>query len=294
MSSGLRPGLFDTPGPVGVRRQRMANAGVLAVVVLAVGYAIWRFSDQGQLTATKWATFGLWSTWKFLLKGLWYSIYAALGTALLGGALGLLLAVARLSRLAPVRWLATTYVEIMRTIPVLLLIYLTLFGLPKYGINFSLYWKLVLPLAATGAATIAEVIRAGIRSIPTGQREAGLALGMRPAQVMRKVLIPQGLQRVTPSLVSEAVSILKNTSLGFVVSYYELLFSGKILANYTHVLIQTYLVVAVIYLVVNGSLSKWARVLQSRVDARLSGTDRRRQRGKVREKPTGPVVQMIP
>lgn len=292
MSGGMRPGLFDTPGPVGRRRQRMANIGVWAVVAVAVGYAIWRFSDQGQLAAAKWASFGLWSTWKFLLKGLWFSVYAALGTALIGGALGLLLAVGRLGRWAPVRWLAGAYVEIMRTIPALLLIYLTLFGLPKYGINLSLYWKLVLPLATSGAATIAEVIRAGIRSIPTGQGEAGLALGMRSTQVMRKVLIPQGLRRVTPSLVSEAVSILKNTSLGYVVSYYELLFSGKILANYSHVLIQTYLVVAVIYLVVNGSLSKWARVLQARVDARLSGTQRRRHQ--VSEQPSGPVVPMIP
>lgn len=294
MSSGMRPGLFDTPGPVGRRRQRMANAGVFAVVALMVGYAIWRFSDQGQLAGAKWATFRLWSTWRFLFKGLWFSVYAALGTALIGGALGLILAVSRLSRLALLRWSAGAYVEIMRTIPVLLLIYLTLFGLPKYGINLSLYWKLVLPLAASGAATIAEVIRAGIRSIPTGQREAGLALGMRPTQVMRKVMIPQGLRRVTPSLVSEAVSILKNTSLGYVVSYYELLFSGKILANYTHVLIQTYLVVAVIYLLVNGSLSKWARVLQSRVDARLAGTDSRRQRRKVAGNPKESVVPMIP
>ena len=275
MSAGLRPGLFDTPGPRGRRRQRNANIAVVAVVLVAIGYAVWRFSAEGQLAGAKWATFRLWSTWKFLFKGLWFSVYAALGTALVGGALGLVLAVARLSRLAVLRWVAGTYVEILRTVPALLLIYLTLFGLPKYGVNLSLYWKLVLPLAASGAATIAEVIRAGIRSIPAGQREAGLALGMRPSQVMRTVLIPQGLRRVTPSLVSEAVSILKNTSLGYVVSYYELLFSGKILANYTHVLIQTYLVVAVIYLVVNGSLSAWARSLQARVDARLSGTGRR-------------------
>ena len=292
--SGMRPGLFDTPGPRGRRRQRVANAAVVAVVLVAIGYAIWQFSEQGQLAGAKWATFRLWSTWKFLLKGLWFSVYAALGTALVGGVLGLTLAVARLSRLTPLRWMAGTYVEIMRTVPALLLIYLTLFGLPKYGINLPLYWKLVLPLAASGAATIAEVIRAGIGSIPAGQSEAGLALGLRSSQVMRKVLIPQGIRRVTPSLVSEAVSILKNTSLGYVVSYYELLFSGKILANYTHVLIQTYLVVAVIYLVVNGSLSKWARVLQARVDARRSGTDRRRTRGRATHTPTAPVVPMIP
>lgn len=294
MSGGMRPGLFDAPGPRGRRRQRAANLGVLALVLLAIAYAVWRFSAEGQLAGAKWATFRLWSTWKFLFKGLWFSVYAALGTGIFGGALGLVLAIARLSRLGPLRWLAGTYVEIMRTVPALLLIYLTLFGLPKYGINFSLYWKLVLPLAASGAATIAEVIRAGIRSIPAGQGEAALALGLRPGQVMRKVLIPQGLRRVTPSLVSEAVSILKNTSLGYVVSYYELLFSGKILANYTHVLIQTYLVVAVIYLVVNGSLSAWARALQTRVDARMAGTDRRRGRAGIAPEGAVPAIPMLP
>ncbi|MCH0564846.1 MULTISPECIES: amino acid ABC transporter permease [unclassified Streptomyces] len=256
--------LFDAPGPRARRRERVLSVvvGLLLAALLAV--AVHRFAERGQLDAAKWQPFTAWATWRFLLNGAWYSLLAATGAAAIAGPLGLALAVGRMSDHRAVRWAAGSYVEIMRTVPVLLLIYVTLFALPQYGVNLSLYWKLVAPLALSTAASTAEIFRAGLLSLDRGQREAGLSIGLTPGRTMLLILLPQALRRVVPSLVSQSVGLIKDTSLGYIVSYYELLFSGQVYATYSHLLIQTFLTVAAIYLVVNGSLSKLGRVLQQR------------------------------
>jgi glutamate transport system permease protein len=259
-----QPLLFDEPGPRGRRRIRIATAVTIVIVVAAAAAAVYQFADHGQLNPALWQPYTTWPMWRYLLNGLWATLRAAAATAVLGGAFGLLLAFGRLSARRLVRWLAGAYVEIFRTVPALLLIYVTLFALPKYGVNFPLFWKLVVPLVVSNAAAFAEIFRAGINALDRGQAEAGLAIGLRPWQVMRLVVLPQALIRLAPSLVSQLVGLLKDTSLGFVVSYTELLYSGQVLASYTHLLIQTFLAVSVLYLAVNGSLSKLARVLQAR------------------------------
>lgn len=265
--------LFDEPGPRARRRIRIATVlGALAIVG-GLAWAVHQFATYGELAAERWQPFTTWPIWRYLLDGLWATLRAAAATAVLSAALGLLLALGRLSVHRPVRWLAGAYVEVFRTVPALLLIYVTLFALPQYGLNFSLFWKLVVPLVVSNSAAFAEIFRAGIKALDRGQTEAGLAVGLRRGQVMRLVVLPQALLQLAPSLVSQLVGLLKDTSLGFVVSYTELLYSGQVLSSYTNLLIQTFLVVALIYLVVNASLSKFARVLQARNGRR---TGRRR------------------
>ncbi|MEU7797775.1 amino acid ABC transporter permease [Micromonospora arborensis] len=256
--------LFDEPGPRAQRRIRIAT--VLGAVLLAAALvaAVYQFASHGELAAARWEPFTTWPIWRYLLNGLWATLRAAAATAVLSAALGLLLALGRLSTHRPLRWLAGAYVEIFRTVPTLLLIYVTLFALPQYGLNFPLFWKLVVPLVVSNSAAFAEIFRSGILALDRGQTEAGLAIGLRRGQVMALVVLPQALLQLAPSLVSQLVGLLKDTSLGFVVSYTELLYSGQVLSSYTHLLIQTFLVVALIYLVVNASLSKFARVLQAR------------------------------
>ncbi|MEU5945472.1 amino acid ABC transporter permease [Micromonospora sp. NPDC047465] len=262
--------LFDEPGPRARRRIRIATVlGALAVLG-GLAWAVHRFASYGELAADRWQPFTTWPIWRYLLDGLWATLRAAAATAVLSAALGLLLALGRLSVHRPVRWLAGAYVEVFRTVPALLLIYVTLFALPQYGLNFPLFWKLVVPLVVSNSAAFAEIFRAGIKALDRGQTEAGLAVGLRRGQVMRLVVLPQALLQLAPSLVSQLVGLLKDTSLGFVVSYTELLYSGQVLSSYTNLLIQTFLVVALIYLVVNASLSKFARVLQAR-NGRLTG-----------------------
>ncbi|TQS41168.1 amino acid ABC transporter permease [Cryptosporangium phraense] len=263
--------LFDEPGPRGRRRIRIASIITVVVLVAVVALGLHQFGDHGQLDAAKWRPFGQWPIWKYLLVGLRGTLEAAALVAVLGAAAGLILAIGRLSRVTPVRWLATGYIEIARTLPVLLLIYVTLFGLPRYGINLPLLWKLVLPLTVANAAAFAEIFRAGILSMPRGQNEAALSLGMTGWQSMRLVVLPQALRRVAPSVVSQLVSLLKDTSLGFIVAFTELLYRAQVLAAYNHLLVQTYLVVTLVYLVCNLILSGLAHRLQNFTRRRAAG-----------------------
>ncbi|GAA2901225.1 amino acid ABC transporter permease [Streptosporangium fragile] len=274
--------LFDEPGPRARRRIRVATVvGAVAVVLLAA-LAVRQFAANGQLAADRWAPYATWPMWRYLLGGLWATALAAVVSAALAMAAGLALALGRLSRRRWVRLPAAAYVEVVRTVPALLLVYVVLFALPRYGLDLPLFWKLVVPLAVSNAAAFAEIFRAGILSVERGQGEAGLAVGLTHGQSMRLIILPQAARRVLPSIVSQSVGLLKDTSLGFVVSYAELLYSGKVLATYNGLLIQTYIVVALIYLAVNASLSKLARVLEARTPQTRAPRARRSRRSPVR------------
>lgn len=256
--------LYDEPGPRGKRRILIGSIVSALVLLGVIGAGLWQFGSHGQLDFDKWAPFGEWAIWQYLFVGLGGTLLAAALVAAFGSTFGVLLALGRLSKVRPIRWLATAYIEIARTVPVLLLIYLMLFGLPQLGINFPTLWKLVIPLTIANAAVFAEIVRAGIMSLPRGQSEAALSLGLRPHQVTQLVVLPQALRNVTPSLVSQLVSLLKDTSLGYIVAFTELLYRGQVLSAFNHLLIQTFLVVTLIYLVCNGSLSFLASRLQKK------------------------------
>ena len=270
-STGRNPAssfLYDAPGPR--TRRRILIASVLSVLVLLglVAAGLAQFASHGQLDADRWTPFLQWPIWEYLLVGLGGTLQAAAVVAVLGGAIGVLLALGRISHVRPLRWIATGLIEFGRTVPVLLLIYLMLFGLPRYGINLPVLWKLVVPLTIANSAVIAEIVRAGILSLPKGQTEAALSLGMRRHQVMRLVVLPQAVRNVTPSLVTQLVSLIKDTSLGYVVAFTELLYRAQVLSSYNRLLVQTFLAVTVIYLVCNGSLSALASRLQDRLKRR--------------------------
>ncbi|MCZ2818652.1 amino acid ABC transporter permease [Modestobacter sp. VKM Ac-2984] len=257
--------LYDAPGPR--TRRRIMLGSVVSALVLAglLTLALVQFGRTGQLDADRWTPFLDWPIWSYLLVGLRGTALAAALVAVLAGAFGVLLAIGRLSQSRPLRWLSTGYIEVARTIPVLLLIYLMLFGLPAYGINLPVLWKLVVPLTIANAAVVAEIVRAGVLALPRGQMEAALSLGIRRGQAMRFVVLPQALRHVTPSLVTQLVSLIKDTSLGYVVAFTELLYRAQVLSAYNRLLIQTFLVVALIYLVFNGALSYLAARLRTRV-----------------------------
>lgn len=259
--------LYDNPGPVARRRTLVASVVSLLVIAGVVGAGLWKLGEAGQLAADRWTPFFSSDIAEYLLIGLRGTLQAAVVVALLSLPLGVLLAVARTSRSAGLRVPAVLFIELFRTVPVLLLIYVMLFALPAYGINPGVLWKLAIPLVLANSAAIAEIVRAGILSLPRGQTEAGLSLGMRRAQVVRKVVLPQSLRNVTPSLVSQLVSLLKDTSLGYVVAFTELLYRAQVLTSFNRLLIQTYVVVTLMYLIVNGGLSFVAARLRARADA---------------------------
>ena len=210
---------------------------------VVVGLGLWQFASHGQLDPEKWAPFTDPAVWQYLFVGLLGTLEATIVVAVLSAALGVVLAFGRMSHRIWISRLSGAYIEIARTVPVLLMIYLMLFGLPQIGINVPTLWKLAIPLTIANSAVFAEIIRAGVLSLPRGQREAALSLGMRSTQATRLVVLPQAVRNVTPSLVTQLVSVMKDTSLGFIVAFTELLYRGQVLATYLHLLIPTYIVV---------------------------------------------------
>lgn len=263
MSSANRV-LFDAPGPRARRRIAVISVVTVILIVAAIGWAIELFARSGQLDPNSWVEFTEWPYVRFLLNGLLQTLLCTVVSAAVAIPAGVLLALGRLSRNGLIRRLSGAYVEFFRSIPLLLLVYVFVGGLPAIGINVPVFWKLVIPIIACSSAVLAEIFRAGIRALPRGQLEAASALGLTRSQAMRKVVLPQAIRLVIPSLVTQIISLLKDSTLGYAASYPELMKSAENLTAYTHDLIQTYLVVSLIYVVINLALSQLARYLEER------------------------------
>jgi glutamate transport system permease protein len=260
--------LFDAPGPRARRRIAIATAASLLLFAVVIAVALRQFSQHGQLAADRWRPFVEKDYLRFLWVGLEGTFRATAVSAVLAFPAGALLALLRLSLSRPVRYLATAYIELFRSVPLLLLIYAFLLLLPTYHVNLPIFWKLVVPIVMVNAAVLAEVFRAGVRGLDRGQSEAASAIGLTYWQSMRIVVLPQAIRLVLPTLVAGLVSLLKDSTLGYVVSYPELMKQGNTLTVFTHLLIQTFLVIAVIYVVINFLLSQLANALERRMRRR--------------------------
>jgi glutamate transport system permease protein len=201
---------------------------------------------------------------RFLLGGLRNTLYLFAVSAVLTTIVAVLAALGRLSRSAPLRWLAGTYVELFRAVPLLLLILFSAVVLPDYGVDLPLFWYAVLGLVAYNGAVLGEIFRAGILSLERGQTEAAYAVGLSYWQAMGLVVVPQAARRMIPAVVSQLITLLKDTSLAFVISYEELLRRGRIVGEFANSPLQALLVVALMYIVVNFGLSQVARRLEVR------------------------------
>lgn len=271
MSSATRV-LFDEPGPRALRRIRITTVLTLLAIAAVVYVAIARFADAGQLTATKWNVFTLPYVRSFLLDGLLNTLKLTVVSGLIALPLGLLFALLRLAHNRALRWLGTTYVEVFRSVPLLLLVLMFVLALPPLGINLPIFWKICVPIVMCNAAVLAEIFRAGVNALPRGQLEASLAVGLTYWQAMRLVIFPQAIRLIIPSLVTQLVSLLKDSTLGYEASFPELLRTANVLTARTHTLIQVYIVISLIFVLINLALSYLARVLERRLNrSRVSG-----------------------
>jgi glutamate transport system permease protein len=259
--------LADELGPRGRRRVLVATVAsgvVLAVVVVAV---LNRFADRGQLDWERWEFISQWSIWRFLLRGLRNTLTAALVAMALSLVLGAIATAGRLHANRAVRGVAIVGIELLRATPLVLLIYFMGQFIPRYGPDIGSYWYLVAGLTAYNGSVIAEIYRAGIASLPSGQREAGLSIGLTEGQVLRRILFPQGVRRMVPALVNQLVTLLKDSSLGALVllpAVDDLLHQGRIVGDFTNSTLQALIVTALMYVLVNLVLSVVARRLELR------------------------------
>jgi glutamate transport system permease protein len=264
--------LFDAVGPRARRRVAILTIVSILLSLALAGLAYAQFYRSGQLAPSKWAEFYQPSTWQYLLRAFRNTALATVGAGAIALPFGLVLAVGRLSRVRWLRWPCTAVVEFLRAVPLLLIIYIFVSGLPPYGINPDVFWKLVIPIGLCSGATIAEVFRAGILALPAGQTEAALAVGLTKSQAFRLVVFPQAVRIVFPALIAQVVILLKDTTLGYVVSYGELQQSSKVLVASTGHLVQTYLLITVIYIGMNVVISNIAGAIDRRMSRRRAGT----------------------
>jgi glutamate transport system permease protein len=254
----------DPLGPRGRRRALIASVIGALVLLGVLGVAIGKFKSAGQLDGERWDELLSSDGAKAFGRGLRATLKAAAAAVFLSVAVGTVMALGRLSQHRVVRLLAGTYVQLFRALPSLLLILFGFFGLPALGIDVSKYWALVIGLTLYNSAIFAEVIRAGVLSLPRGQAEAAYAVGMTRGQAQRLVVLPQAVSRMLPSLVAQGVVVLKDTSYGFVIGYEELLRTGQFAGESTASLLQAYLIVAIVYVSVCFALSQLARWLEGR------------------------------
>lgn len=198
-----------------------------------------------------------------LLNGAKLTLFLTFTALIFGIPVGLSIALLRLSAFAPLRLLATTYVEIVRGTPLLIQIYVIYFVLPRLNLQFSPLVSGVLALSLNAAAYIAEIFRAGIQSIDVGQMEAARALGMDYPKAMRWVILPQTLRRILPPLTNEAVALLKDSSLVSVVALAELMRVGKEIVTNSGEPTPIYLTVALLYLMMTLPLTFLVRRLEN-------------------------------
>jgi glutamate transport system permease protein len=266
--------LYDAVGPRGRRRILLGSvAGVLGVAAV-LGVAVARLAAKGSFDAELWRVLTQGAVQRLIGRGLVATLRAALVAMVLAMAVGAVLAVARLSRRAWVARPAGAWVELFRGLPLLLLIFFLFLALPVVGVTISVFWALVAGLTLYNGAVIGEIFRAGILSLPKGQTEAAYAIGLRRGQTLRMILVPQAVRRMLPALVSQLVTLLKDTSLGFVIGYAELLRNGRTAVEYLggRYSIPIYTAIAVVYIAVNASLSLLARWLDRRTRRRFGQT----------------------
>ena len=236
-----------------------------------------------------WSRFVLTSdVWtQYLVPGLIKTVQAAALSIVLAILFGLVFGMGRLSQLAPVRWFCGVVVEFFRAVPVLLMMYFA-YGVYAvnnvFGVDYNAFYGVVTGLTLYNGSVIAELVRSGVYQLPRGQSEAGLSIGLSRGQVLRSIQLPQALTAMLPALVGQLVVILKDSALGTAITYPELLQQGRDAGTAYAAVIPAYVVVALIFIVINYGLT----VLAGRSSDGSTGEDARpaaRSPTRCRERP---------
>ncbi len=262
--------LYDHPGPKARVRNNLLSGVFLVLLGLLAWWVLDTLAGKGQLRAALWKPFltsQMWTT--YLLPGLWNTLKAAFISVLIALPIGAVLGIARLSDHAVIRVPAGVFVEFFRAIPVLILMVFAFgFTVTALGVANPLL-AVIIALVLYNGSVLAEVFRAGIQSLPKGQTEASLAIGMTKSQMMQIVLLPQAFTAMLPAIVSQLVVVLKDTALGgILIGFVELRRVAGTAASFYRNVVPVYIVIALIYIVLNLALTTLAGYLENRTRRR--------------------------
>ncbi|APP09331.1 glutamine ABC transporter permease [Lactobacillus delbrueckii subsp. delbrueckii DSM 20074 = JCM 1012] len=211
-----------------------------------------------------------WINLRFLLQGFWVTIEVSVISIILSFVIGLALGLIRFTRIdaktTRISKVVGVIIDIIRNLPLLLIIFFSYFGLPVMGIRVDTVQASVIAMVVFESAMIAEVVRSGIMAVDPGQMEGARSNGMTYMQAMTHVVLPQALTKMIPALLSQFVSLIKDTSLATIIVLPELLYHAEIIYNQnTNYMIPMYLAVAVMYFIICFALSSFANYLSKRI-----------------------------
>lgn len=256
--------LFDVPGPRARRRNLIVAIATVVVVLAVIAFLVWRLSLTNQFSPAKWNVFTYTAVWASIAEMLLNTLRAFALAAVLSLALGFVLAIGRMSDHAWVRVPVTVVTEAFRAVPVLVMMMILYYGLPTLGVKTEPYWAVVVALMLYNGSVLAEALRAGVESLPRGQREAGFAIGLRKSGVMTLILLPQAIRAMLPVIVAQLVVAMKDTALGFIITYQELLYYAKLLSSQPgRPILQSALIIGGIYIVmclILSGIARWAEI----------------------------------
>ena len=251
--------LYDAPGPKARRRSLTISIIVVLAVVAILAWVVLALAAQGVFDGERWDVFNDPLVWLSLLDGLWVTLQVAFYGAILAISLGIVLSLLRSSQSRAVRIPTTVVLEFLRGMPVLLMI---LFILLLF--STGAFWAVVLALGLYNGAIIGEALRSGLESLPRGQRESGLAIGLSSLQSRLLIEFPQAFRTMLPIIVAQLVVLLKDTALGYIVGNIELIRRSRLLAEFFgagQYALSFFFVVLAMYLTVNLTISAIARRL---------------------------------
>ena len=257
--------LYEEPGPK--TRKKIKQYTILSIILLVAltVLIIRQFFVTGQLSARYWDFFAKPTTWIFLLKGLLGTVQIALAGSLIAFVAGFIFMFGRVRGNKIVNAVCSAIIEFSRGVPTLLFIYFFFFVMPMLGVKITAFWKISIPVAISASGGVAEFLRSGVNAVNKGQREAALSLGFSENRTFFKILFPQGFRFVLPSLISQFVIVLKDSTFAYIVSYNDLMQNSMVLISNYDALLSVYLVTAVIYIVINYFLNKFSLSLAKRI-----------------------------
>ncbi|AWT53680.1 amino acid ABC transporter permease [Mycolicibacterium smegmatis] len=266
--------LFDAPGPRARVRNGILTAVSAVIGALVVAFVLWQLWTKNQLTSEKWEPFLTANLWKtYVLPGVQGTLTAAAVSIVLALALGLALGVGRLAPIRPIRWVCTVIVEFFRAVPVLIMMIFAYFFYAAYDVFPSKHLALagvITGLTLYNGSVIAEIVRAGVHSLPRGQSEAAASLGLSWWQTMRMIQLPQAITAMLPVLVSQLVVVLKDTAIGYQITFVEMVRQGTVIGSSYGNYLPALIVIAVLMISVNFALS----ALATRIERRLRRSTR--------------------
>ncbi len=276
--------LYDAPGPK-ARRRAVIGSVIVGLLLLGVLYLVYaRLDDKGQFASERWAPLidpsdeNFKAVWELIRDGLKNTLTGAVVAIALSLAIGVVVGVARVMLGRRSRIPLVAVIEVLRGLPVVVLMYMAYQLLPDLGVNYEplpgsdAFWWMVTGLVAYNSVIFAEILRAGVNSLPRGQREAGLVIGLTPLQTMRMIELPQAFRTMLPAIISQMVVVLKDTSLiAFIGQYPELLKSGQTIYQNLDNPLQTLFFIGLIFIAVNFTLSRLAMLVERRVARRSAG-----------------------